>query len=288
MVLNTSRRKKRRRRWRFVTRVLMFDRDGKSWDPGAKRISRIRGGSYGVGKSWGLSDDSRIEIKIKISKRSQWKRFWKGDTIGFFRNWFYFRFSEWMRNPEDRTKDPRGPVQETSPLLGDPDQVNLITGELENGLDLVSEFLEDGTNMLDQDKIIVDLALSGEGGMELGENHHTRKEIGPGLELDDEFQNLTDGEGKDIDQVDQVEAKEVADDDMAGDIGEGKGATVVEKKPGLRKPLFSVAVGNNSKFAQVLLSPRKRAAAKQSLRKGGGTKQVEEKGSSYPKQLPKP
>ena len=108
MVLNTSRRKKRRRRWRFVTRVLMFDRDGKSWDPGAKRISRIRGGSYGVGKSWGLSDDSRIEIKIKISKRSQWKRFWKGDTIGFFRNWFYFRFSEWMRNPEDRTKDPRG------------------------------------------------------------------------------------------------------------------------------------------------------------------------------------
>ena len=108
---------------------------------------------------------------------------------------------------------PPGPVQETSPLPGDPDQVNLITGELENGLDLVSEFLEDGTNMLDKDKIIADLALSGEVGMELGENHHTRKEIGSGLELDDEFQNLTDGEGKDMDQVEQVEAKEVVEDE---------------------------------------------------------------------------
>ncbi|KAF3556200.1 hypothetical protein F2Q69_00015006 [Brassica cretica] len=86
----------------------MFDRDGKSWDPGAKRIFRIRGGSYGGGKSWGLSDDSRIEIKIKISKRPQWKRFWKGDTIWFFRNLLYFRSSEWMRNPEDRTKESRG------------------------------------------------------------------------------------------------------------------------------------------------------------------------------------
>lgn len=64
-------------------------------------------------------------------------------------------------------------------------------------------------------------------------------------------------------------------------------ATAAEKKPGLRKPLFSVAGGNNSKFVQVLMSPRKRAPAKQSLRRGGGAKQVEEKGSSHPKQLPK-
>ncbi|KAF2613217.1 hypothetical protein F2Q70_00011190 [Brassica cretica] len=47
---------------------------------------------------------------------------------------------------------------------------------------------------------------------------------------------------------------------------------VAEKKPGLRKSLFSVAGGNNSKFVQVLMSPRKRAPAKQSLRKGGGAK----------------
>ncbi|KAF2580748.1 hypothetical protein F2Q68_00004306 [Brassica cretica] len=45
---------------------------------------------------------------------------------------------------------------------------------------------------------------------------------------------------------------------------------VAEKKPGLRKSLFSVAGGNNSKFVQVLMSPCKRAPAKQSLRKGGG------------------
>ncbi|KAF3506909.1 hypothetical protein F2Q69_00005541 [Brassica cretica] len=47
---------------------------------------------------------------------------------------------------------------------------------------------------------------------------------------------------------------------------------VAEKKPGLPKSLFSVAGGNNSKFVQVLMSPRKRAPAKQSLRKGGGPK----------------
>ncbi|KAF3536123.1 hypothetical protein F2Q69_00020757 [Brassica cretica] len=180
---------------------------------------------------------------------------------------------------------PPGPAQETSPLPGDPDQVTLITGELENGLDLVSEFLEDGTNTLEQDKIIADLDFSGEVGMELGETDHTRTETESGLELDDEFQNLRDREGKDMNQV---EAKEVVEEDMTGDIVEGKGATAAEKKPGLRKPLFSVSGGNNSKFAQVLMSPRKRAPAKQSLRKGGGAKQVKEKGSSHPKQLPKP
>lgn len=141
-----------------------------------------------------------------------------------------------------------GFVQEIFLFFGDFDQVNLITGELENGLDLVSEFLEDGINMLDQDKIIADLVLFGEGGMELGENYYIRKEIGSGLEFDDEFQNFIDGEGKDIDQVDQVEVKEVVDDDMVGDIGEGKGVMVVEKKSGLRKFLFLVVVGNNFKF----------------------------------------
>ncbi|KAL0825855.1 hypothetical protein Bca101_049532 [Brassica carinata] len=133
---------------------------------------------------------------------------------------------------------PPGPAQETSPLPGDPDQVTLITGELENGLDLVSEFLEDGTNTLEQDKIIADLDFSGEVGMELGETDHTRTETESGLELDDEFQNLRDREGKDMNQV---EAKEVVEEDMTGDIVEGKGATAAEKKPGLRKPLFSVS-----------------------------------------------
>ena len=180
---------------------------------------------------------------------------------------------------------PPGPAQETSPLPGDPDQVTLLTGELENGLDLVSEFLEDGTNTLEQDNIIADLDFSGEVGIELGETDHTRMETESGMELDDEFQNLRDREGKDMDQV---EAKEVVEEEMTGDIVEGKGATAAEKKPGLRKPLFSVSGGNNSKFAQVLMSPRKRAPAKQSRRKGGGAKKVKEKGSSHPKQLPKP
>ncbi|WZY68565.1 hypothetical protein YC2023_000805 [Brassica napus] len=39
---------------------------------------------------------------------------------------------------------------------------------------------------------------------------------------------------------------------------------------------------------EALLRPRKRVQAKQSLHRGGGAKQVEEKGTSHPKQLPKP
>lgn len=96
---------------------------------------------------------------------------------------------------------------------------------------------------------------------------------------------LTDGEGTDMDQVG---ATEVVEEDRTGGIVEGKGETAAEKKTGLRKPLFSVTGGHNSKFAQVLMSPRKRVQAKQSLHRGGGAKQVEEKGTSHPKQLPKP
>ncbi|RID75381.1 hypothetical protein BRARA_B02428 [Brassica rapa] len=77
------------------------------------------------------------------------------------------------------------------------------------------------------------------------------------LELAEEFQNLTDGEGKDMGQVEATEA------------------AAAKKKTGLRKPLFSVAGGSNSKFVQVLMSPRK----------GGGARPVEEKGPSYPSYL---
>ncbi|KAL0836105.1 hypothetical protein Bca101_087994 [Brassica carinata] len=164
-------------------------------------------------------------------------------------------------------------------------EVTLIPGELETGLDLVSEFLEDGTNTLEQDKINEDLDSSREEGMELGETDHTRTETDAGLGHADEFQNLTDGEGKDMNQV---EAKEFVEEDMTSGIAEGTVTAAAEKKPGLRKPLFSVAGGNNSKFVQFLMSPRKRSPAKQSLCKEGGAKQVEEKGSSHPKQLPKP
>ncbi|KAL0655071.1 hypothetical protein Bca4012_075655 [Brassica carinata] len=90
--------------------------------------------------------------------------------------------------------------------------------------------------------------------MELGETDHTGMETDAVLELAEEFQNLTDGEGKDMGQVEATEAAEG---------------------------------GSNSKFVQVLMSPRKRAPAKQ-VRKGGGARPAEEKGPAYPKQLPKP
>ncbi|KAG2247639.1 hypothetical protein Bca52824_087267 [Brassica carinata] len=197
-----------------------------------------------------------------------------------------FRWEQTRRHSDEvRSRSSRATRGERSPLRGERSPVTLIPGELETGLDLVSEFLEDGTNTLEQDKINEDLDSSREEGMELGETDHTRTETDAGLGHADEFQNLTDGEGKDMNQV---EAKEFVEEDMTSGIAEGTVTAAAEKKPGLRKPLFSVAGGNNSKFVQFLMSPRKRSPAKQSLCKEGGAKQVEEKGSSHPKQLPKP
>ena len=118
----------------------------------------------------------------------------------------------------------------------------------------------------------------------MGETDHTGMETDAVLELAEEFQNLTDGEGK---YMGQVEATEAVEDDMISDNAERTVTAAAEKKTGLRKPLFSVAGGSNSKFVQVLMSPRKRAPSKQ-VRKGGGARPVEEKGPSHPKQLPKP
>ncbi|KAF3500495.1 hypothetical protein F2Q69_00044354 [Brassica cretica] len=151
----------------------------------------------------------------------------------------------------------RGPAHSTSQLPGDPDQ---------------------------KDKINEDLEWSKEEGRELGETDHTGMETDAVLELAEEFQNLTDGEGK---YMGQVEATEAVEDDMISDNAERTVTAAAEKKTGLRKPLFSVAGGSNSKFVQVLMSPRKRAPSKQ-VRKGGGARPVEEKGPSHPKQLPKP
>ena len=120
--------------------------------------------------------------------------------------------------------------------------------------------------------------------MELGETDHTGMETDAVLELAEEFENLTDGEGKD---TGQVEATEAAEGYMISDNAQSTVTAVAEKKTEPRKPLFSVAGGSNSKFVQVLMSPRKRAPAKQ-VRKGGGARPAEEKGPSYPKQLPKP
>ncbi|CAF2063394.1 unnamed protein product [Brassica napus] len=66
----------------------------------------------------------------------------------------------------------------------------------------------------------------------------------------------------------------------------------MEKKVAPRKPLFSGNVGvHTKKFTQVLMSPRKCVAPKQTGRKGGGgggAKKMEDKGPLNPKQLPKP
>lgn len=186
----------------------------------------------------------------------------------------------------------------TSQPLGDSGMVVKLV-EQENGVELVREKLDVANNCLDKEGINVELErskevveagvmnLDGER-MELGEVPENWEEADAILELVDEFQNLTDGEDK-----------EVSKDDASGDLEESlvlgntegleSTTTAGEKKAGTRKQLFSIAAGGNNmkKFAQVLHSPCKRTTVKQGVRKGGGAKQAEEKGPSHPKQ-PKP
>ncbi|KAH0939192.1 hypothetical protein HID58_006653 [Brassica napus] len=61
---------------------------------------------------------------------------------------------------------PTGPAQATSQLPGDHDQVTPNLEVIENGLYLVSQYLEDGTNTIDKDKINEDLEWSKEKGIE--------------------------------------------------------------------------------------------------------------------------
>ncbi|KAL0886299.1 hypothetical protein Bca101_010282 [Brassica carinata] len=128
-----------------------------------------------------------------------------------------------------------------------------------------------------------------EDGMELEED----QTLGDGKELDceveDEFENLTDREEKD---KDQEEPREMLEEGKQGDLLRGMELVAgdAEKKDGARKQMFLAAAGGavKKKFAQVLLSPRKHTTAKHHARKGGNSKQVEEKGPSNPKPTSKP
>ncbi|CAH8352625.1 unnamed protein product [Eruca vesicaria subsp. sativa] len=98
---------------------------------------------------------------------------------------------------------------------------------------------------------------------------------------ENDLQDLTDEEGKGVGEEGglaepDIEFSEVEEPDR--NMGDG------DKKAGTRKQLF-VATGGNpaKKFRQVLLSPRKRATTKQGIIKGGGAKNVDEKGSLNPK-----
>lgn len=78
------------------------------------------------------------------------------------------------------------------------------------------------------------------------------------------------------------EDKQGADNTEKGEAGEE-----VEKAKGAKKKLFKnvQAVGGTTKkrLVQNLLSPRKRAHAKNMSKQGEGAKQMEEQGTSNPK-----
>ncbi|CAH8360677.1 unnamed protein product [Eruca vesicaria subsp. sativa] len=94
------------------------------------------------------------------------------------------------------------------------------------------------------------------------------------IESEEEFENLTDEEEE---NKDVVGAKETEEDNLGTDTAEELEVMVADaaKKGGVRKPIVSTTVGGpmTKKFAQVLLSPRKRQQLKPiGSRKGGGSK----------------
>ncbi|KAL0886769.1 hypothetical protein Bca101_010752 [Brassica carinata] len=142
--------------------------------------------------------------------------------------------------------------------------------ESENGLDLVSETLEEDSRVLEVE------------GMELEEDQKRVEREEDSSLMEDGFENLTDGDGKD--EI-QEENREVVAECEQGGTELKQGEEDAEKKAGARKQLFLAAAGGTStkKFVNVLLSPRKRATGKQVARKGGSSKQQEDKGPSNPK-----
>ena len=181
-----------------------------------------------------------------------------------------------------------------TPLLGDQRDSTKVTttlGDMGNGLILASESLGDVTTTREQyggTNVGVEWSQN-EDGMELGEDDHNWKESDEILEFEDEFQDLTDGEDKIMTQEGATEATE--ENALVRDTADTE-APAMEKKVAPRKPLFSGNVGvHTKKFTQVLMSPRKCVAPKQTGRKGGGgggAKKMEDKGPLNPKQLPKP
>lgn len=103
-------------------------------------------------------------------------------------------------------------------------------------------------------------------------------------DVDDEFQDLTDGEivetNKVTESVESLEDKQEADD-----IAQSEVVGEMTKTKGVKKKLFKQVIGGNSKMrlVQTLASPRKRNQAKGTSKLGEGTKQVEGQRTSNPK-----
>lgn len=104
-------------------------------------------------------------------------------------------------------------------------------------------------------------------------------ENGEDVEVEDEFQTLSEEEAEQLAEVDGQEEL------VSGD---GNNATVADdmatrqsNRRRLLKP--STAGSNKMRMASSLLSPRKRAVAKVGIRQGDGGKPLERKGPSNPK-----
>ncbi|KAG2250787.1 hypothetical protein Bca52824_080923 [Brassica carinata] len=115
--------------------------------------------------------------------------------------------------------------------------------------------------------------------MEIEAIHASILENGEDVEVEDEFQTLSEEEAEQLAEVDGQEEL------VSGD---GNNATVADdmatrqsNRRRLLKP--STAGSNKMRMASSLLSPRKRAVAKVGIRQGDGGKPLERKGPSNPK-----
>lgn len=93
-----------------------------------------------------------------------------------------------------------------------------------------------------------------------------------------EDDSMVQDEGNGITEKEDLCVNAKGSDLVAGDLAKAEGT-----RKRLFKPSMSTVGSTNMRLAAMLLSPRKRAAAKAGGRPGGGTKRMDDKGTSNPK-----
>ncbi|KAF8104744.1 hypothetical protein N665_0169s0027 [Sinapis alba] len=143
-------------------------------------------------------------------------------------------------------------------------------GEIEDGLDLVNEALEDPVNVIGGDNMEMDDIINP---IEGNEDSTTSL---------DGFQDLTDGE-----QEEKTQVIEEAVGKGAGEDKKGTEGAETRKKQGVKKALFKLGMGiggTKKRMVQALVSPKKRPATKPVTLLVEGGKQNDDKDPSNPKQ----
>ncbi|XP_013589066.1 PREDICTED: uncharacterized protein LOC106297352 [Brassica oleracea var. oleracea] len=255
--------------------------------PGQQNKERDNRENYGKGKGKAVDvvDSKWVKVAEKGSRKpSTYYGSYRGDGEGSrYRN---------TRRDEGRSGGTRGgrtpvsAVREEGEIKGTGDDAATDEFQLElaktqaEGSEAIIDTTEKEMGLIklkgvmgQQEDIAADID------MEIEAIHASILENGEDVEVEDEFQTLSEEEAEQLAEVDGQEEL------VSGD---GNNATVADdmatrqsNRRRLLKP--STAGSNKMRMASSLLSPRKRAVAKVGIRQGDGGKPLERKGPSNPK-----